>query len=300
MILPAVQLAIAMAISGINVPVAKLLADALPVTAVVFLRCLIALVLLVPLARLAEPDAPRPRGRLAWNLAAQAATGTVLYNSALLAGLRQTTALEAGVVLASMPAVVATGAFLLLGERPAAAQWLGAGLAAIGIAALNTAGLSWDVGPAGDTWPGNLLVFVAVCGEAVYALLARRSAGALGIFNATLWMQLFSALMLAPLALPALAGVDPDAATPGLGGLLLFHAATASVLHLLLWYSGMRRMAASRAGIFTIFLPVASALSAIALLGEQASRPQFLGFALMAMSVWLATRPARPAKAGTA
>lgn len=282
-----------MAITGVNVPVAKLLAESLPVTGIVFLRCLVALALLAPLARLAEPEQRRPRGALALNLAAQAAFGTLLYNAALLAGLRQTSALEAGLVLASMPAVVALGAYLLLGERPGRPQWLGAATAALGIALLNTANVAWQGGAAPGSPVGNALVFVAVCGEAVYALLARRSAGAIGIFTASLWMQLFSALMLAPVALPALAGVDPAAATPRVIGLLVFHGATASVLQLLLWYSGMRRMPASRAGIFTIFLPAAAALTAILWLGEQVTAAHVFGFALMALSVWLATRPSR-------
>ncbi|MCC7283676.1 MAG: DMT family transporter [Acetobacteraceae bacterium] len=288
----AFQLAAAMAITGVNVPVAKVLAESLPVAAIVFLRCLVALLLLLPLARLVEPGAARPRGLLVANLAAQAAFGTLLYNAALLAGLRLTSALEAGLVLASMPAMVAFGAFLLLGERPGAAQWLGACLAVLGIALLNTAPIGWDRGGPAASLAGNALVFVAVCGETVYALLSRRSAGAIGIFTGTLWMQFFSALMLAPFALPALAAVGRAAMTPRLGLLLVFHGATASVLQLLLWYSGMRKMPASRAGIFTIFLPAAAAATAIVWLGERATAAHGAGFVLMAISVWLATRGA--------
>lgn len=280
------QLAAAMAITGVNVPVGKWLAASLPVTAVVFLRCVIAIVLLVPLARFFEPDTPRPRGALLANLAAQAATGTVLYNLALLWGLRRTSAIEAGLVLASMPAVMALGAFLFLAERPSRRQWLAAALAALGIAALHA-----TAAPAGEgSLAGTLAVFVAVCGEAAYALLARRSAAAIGPWTATLWMQLASALMLAPLALPELAAVPADAATPALGFWLLFHAATASVLHLVLWYAGLRRVSAARAGVFTIFLPAAAAATAIIGFAEPATWAHAVGFGLMALSVLLAAR----------
>jgi drug/metabolite transporter (DMT)-like permease len=86
------QLALAMAVTGANVPLAKLLAAALPVSVVLFVRCVVAVVLLVPLVRLFEATIPRPRGRLLANLAAQAACGTVLYNLTLLAGLTRTSA----------------------------------------------------------------------------------------------------------------------------------------------------------------------------------------------------------------
>jgi drug/metabolite transporter (DMT)-like permease len=211
----------------------------------------------------------------------------VLYNLALLWGLRHTSAVEAGLVLAAMPAVMALGAWAWLRERPSAGQWLGAGLAVLGIAALNTGGRTWD---GGGGVSGNALVLLAVAGEAAYALLARRSAGATGIWTATLWMQLCSAAMLAPVALPALAAVDAAAATPAVGGLLVFHAATASVAHLVLWYAGLRRVSASRAGVFTVFLPAAAAVTGMVGFGEQATWTHAVGFALMALSVWLAAR----------
>jgi drug/metabolite transporter (DMT)-like permease len=189
-------------------------------------------------------------------------------------------------VLAALPAVMALGAFLLLGERPGAGQWLGALLAAGGIAALHMAG-SAGTDDAG-TLAGNALVLLAVCGEAAYALLARRSASATGVLTATLWMQLASAVMLAPVALPAMAAIDPAAATPAIGGLLLLHGATASVLHLVLWYAGLRRVPAARAGVFTIFLPATAALTAIVGFGEPAGWGHAVGFVLMAVSIALA------------
>ncbi|MFN8995788.1 MAG: EamA family transporter, partial [Pseudomonadota bacterium] len=102
-----------MALVGANVAVAKLLAEALPIPMIAFLRCVLAVALLWPLARLLEA-APRPGAEVMRNLAWQALFGTVIYNAGLLAGLRLTSALEAGLVLASLPAVVALGSALWL------------------------------------------------------------------------------------------------------------------------------------------------------------------------------------------
>lgn len=292
MIAAAGQLAAAMALTGLNVPVGKILAAELPVAVIVFLRCLVAVAVLLPLARWLEPGTPRPRGSLAINLAGQAALGTALYNAALLAGLARTSALEAGLVLAALPSVVALGAWALLREHLAGRQWAAVALAGVGIFALNLAGSTG--GEEGGSLAGNALVLLAVCGEAAYALLSKRSAGATGVFTATLWMQGFSLAILAPVAVPQLLARLPGGlAAAWVLALVAFHGLTASVLHLVLWYSGMRRVPAGLAGVFSIFLPATAAVASIALLGEQPGLGHAVGFAVMIASVLLATWPRR-------
>ena len=120
-----------MVLVGVNVSVAKLLAAELPVPVILLLRCGLAYLMLAPFSGLAWP------GRAAaMNLGLQALLGTVLYNAALLAGLRRTGALEAGLVLATLPAVVAVGAAMFLRERLTRRVWLAVALAVGGMAAL--------------------------------------------------------------------------------------------------------------------------------------------------------------------
>ncbi|KAA2215223.1 DMT family transporter [Pseudoroseomonas oryzae] len=285
------QLATAMALVGANVAVAKLLAEALPIIMIVALRCLLACVVLWPLARLVDGRV-RPSGPMLRNLAAQALVGTLLYNAALLAGLRHTTALEAGLVLATLPAVIALGSALFLRERLAPRHWLAAGLAAIGMGAITLARLASGDDSGGGSLIGNALVFLAVCGEAGYVLLAKRVVGRVPVITASFWMQVFSTLMALPLCLPAL-GAAAGLWQPGIAGLLLFHSLTASVLCLLLWYQGLKRAPAGVAGVFTALLPAAAAVVAVALLGEAFQPLHGLGFALMLGSIGLATWPGR-------
>ncbi|MBX6742059.1 MAG: EamA family transporter, partial [Acetobacteraceae bacterium] len=84
-------------------------------------------------------------------------------------------------------------------------------------------------------------------------------------------------------------------AAPGLLGLLIFHSLTASVLCLLLWYAGLRRVPAGVAGIFTAFLPATAAVVAVVALGERFSATHVVGFVLMGGSLLLATWPRRGA-----
>lgn len=291
------QLATAMALVGANVAVAKLLAGALPIALLACLRCAIACLVLWPLARAIDGPLRRPAGPVLRNLALQAAFGTALYNAGLLAGLRLTSALEAGLVLATLPAVVAVGAALWLRERLAPRHWAAVGLAAGGMAALTLVqtGARFGEAEGGSAMNnplGNLLVFCGVCGEAVYVLLAKRLGARVPVLTASLWMQVCSTAMLLPFAAPDMAAVAA-LADPALAGLLLFHSLTASVLCLLLWYAGLRRVPAGTAGVFTVFLPATAAVVAVLVLGEAFTLTHAMGFALMAGSLLLATWPRR-------
>lgn len=288
------QLALAMALVGANVGVAKILSEALPIALIAHLRCVLAFVVLWPLARGIEglPRLPRAvMGNLFW----QAVFGTALYNAGLLAGLRLTSALEGGLVLATIPAVVALGSFLWLRERLSARQWIAAGLAGLGMAAITLARLG-GAGGAGSAL-GNALIFCGVVGEAVYVLLAKRVAGQAGVYTASFWMQVFSAAVLLPFALPDY-GAVARLMEPRLGGLLVFHSLTASVACLVLWYRGLRRVPAGVAGVFTALLPASAAVTAVAVLGERFSGVHVVGFGLMGVSVLLATWPRTGARRG--
>ena len=282
------QLALSMALVGANVGVAKVLAESLPVPLILGLRCALAVAVLWPLALRMDGALRLPR-RTLWNLALQAAFGTVLYNAALLAGLRLTTALEAGLILATLPAVVAIGGALWLRERLPARQWAAVALAAFGMAALVAARVAAE---GGGSALGNLLVFAGVCGEAMYVLLARRLGAGVPVVTATLWMQVFSLLMLLPLCLPVL-GAAAALADPDTAALLVFHSLTTSVVCLLLWYAGMRRAPAGVAGVFTAFLPATAAAVAVLWLGEPFTAVHAAGFVLLTGSLVVATWPGR-------
>ena len=271
-----------MALVGANVAVAKLLAEALPIALIAFLRCLLACAVLWPLAHLRDGRGAVPRPAALGNLALQAVFGTAVYNAGLLAGLRLTGALEAGLVLSTLPAVVALGGATWLRETLPPRGWAAVALAVAGMAAITLARAD---GSGSGSAAGNALVFAGVCGEAIYVLLARRIAGQVPVLTASLWMQFFSAAVLLPFALPGFGAAGALAASPGLLALLVFHSLTASVLCVVLWYAGMRRVPAGVAGLFTGLLPATAALVAVAVLGEPVSAAHLAGFALMAASL---------------
>jgi drug/metabolite transporter (DMT)-like permease len=282
------QLAASMIMVGANVAVAKHLADALPIVLILGLRCLITSAVLLPLM-LWRDGAIRPAPRVLLNFLLQALFGTVLYNVALLTGLRLTTALEGGLVLATIPAVVALGSAIWLRERITARGWASVVLASVGMAAVV---LARSPGGEGGSVLGSAFIFLAVCGEAAYVLLAKRSVGALPLLSASFWMQAFSALLILPAWIPVACAAS-RLADPALLALLIFHALTSSLLAVLLWYGGLRRAPAGTAGVFTAFLPATAAVTAILFLGEEPAPAHGLGFLLLLASMILATWPSR-------
>ena len=58
-----------------------------------------------------------------------------------------------------------------------------------------------------------------------------------------------------------------------------------------LWMTGLKHVAASSAGVFTVLLPVSAALVGVVFLGERFSPMQAAAFALALAGVVLATWP---------
>ncbi len=286
MILAYAQLAAAMALVGANVAILKALAESLPVAIILGLRCALATLVLLPFV--IRPNLPLsnllPTPHAGLNLALQAAAGTIGYNALLIAGVRRTGALEAGLVLAALPAVVGLGAWLLLREpllpRRAAALLL----AAFGMAALAFA----RGGDAHRALLGDALVLAAVVAEAAYVLLAKFNAARVSPLAGAFWMQVLSATFMAPFAILAW---DAARFTPSLSALLAVHGLTASVLAVVLWYAGLRRVPGAVAGVFAGLLPLSAGVVSIAVLGETPTMAHGAGAVLMLISVALATWP---------
>jgi drug/metabolite transporter (DMT)-like permease len=128
----------------------------------------------------------------------------------------------------------------------------------------------------------------------MYVLLARRIVGRVPVVTQTFWMQVFSLLLLLPLCLPVLGSVAA-LGEARVSALLVFHSLTSSVLCLLLWYAGLKRVPAGIAGVFTAFLPATAAAVAVGVLGETFTSVHAAGFVLLMLSLLLATWPARRA-----
>lgn len=249
----------------------------------------------------------KPMGEIAltaqtrWLLFLESFLGNFLFSICMLFGVSMTSAVSAGVIMASIPAVVALLSWLFLGERIGARTWAAVACAALGIALLAFADT-----PASDApvihlqrpghWLGNALVLTAVLCEAAYAVIGKKLTGALGPKRITAIINLWGFALVTPFGLYAALSFDFGSVATGSWLLLLFYSLAASIWTVWLWMTGLKAVAASQAGVFTVMLPVSAALVGVFALGERLASMQLLAFAIGLVGVLLATLPARRRK----
>ena len=283
--LPAyLALALSMMMVGANVPLGKYLTTQLPIGWIGVVRCGSAV---LPLGILCAWELRRtrlPALRAIAGIAALGISGVFLYPCFLLLGLRTTSAFGAGAITATLPAIVALLSTLFLHER-FDHRILGAVLcAAFAIAALELAAAGGAIELGSN---GNLLVLIAVFAEAVYVILARGLAQAATPSQMALIANLsglaaFALLLLVTGEKPPIAPVTAWVGAAAFG-------ITSSVLALLLWFWAVARVSASKAGVFTVFLPLTAAVIAIAILGERPNAWALCGIAAAIIAILLAT-----------
>lgn len=285
------SLALSTSLVGSYVGLSKLLVLVFPVFLLAWLRFGMAAVFMLPWLRRA-PHEPRLDGRTRGLLFLESFLGNFLFSVCLLYGLRASSAVVAGVILAGIPAAVALLSRIVLGERIAPRVAAGIALSVAGIA-LVALGRSGDAMAGTSTW-GALLVLGAVLCEACYVVIGKRLTQDLPPRRISALINLWGLVLVTPLGLWQAMSFDFAAVQPGSWGLLLFYALAASMVTVWLWMYGLQQVPAARAGVFMVFLPVATALVGLLWLGESISLLQTLAYALALAGVLLATWPDKP------
>ena len=288
-------LALSMSLVGSYVALSKPLVAAIPVFLLAWLRFGIGGMAMLHWLRKPAHEAPlTPRIRRLLFL--ESFLGNFLFSICMLFGLSLTTAVAAGVIMASIPAVVALMSWLFLRERIGARIWAAVGCAAagIGLLALSRPAEHGAAGPAAG-WVGNLLVFGAVLCEAAYAVIGKKLTGALGPKRITALINLWGFLLVTPFGAYVALSFDFSSVEPRMWLLLLFYSLAASVWTVWLWMTGLQRVPAAQGGVFTVMLPISAALVGVFVLGESLSGSQMLAFGIALAGVVLATLPGRSA-----
>jgi drug/metabolite transporter (DMT)-like permease len=259
-------LALAMVLVGSTVVATKIAAAGLPPFTATALRFALALPCFLVLLRLSGQRMPRPGMRDLILLIVQGLAGTAGYTALLMAGLRTTSALDAGVILGTLPVVAAVVAVFVLGERPRPALLAAVALAATGMLVLQPAGAG------AGSLAGNALVFGAVLCEALFILLNKR-------------VRMCAIGLAASLPFALAERVSPAAATPAALLAIAYYALLPTVGGFLLWYAGTARVGGTEAALFTALAPVAALVLAALLLHEPVSTRQLAGIAFVLAAV---------------
>lgn len=287
-----------MSLVGIYVALSKPLVAAFPVLLLAWLRFGIA-ALAMPHWLRRPPDEPPMTTHTRGLVFLESFLGNFMFSICMLYGVSLTSAVSAGVIMASIPAVVAVASFVFLRERITWRTGLAIGCAALGIGLLALAPSTTSAhASAADTrpalpWLGNALVFCAVLCEAAYAVIGKSLTGRLGPKRISSLINLWGFVLSTPFGLWLAWRFDFGAVGGGTWLLLIFYAMAASIWTVWLWMTGLARVPASQAGVFTVMLPVSAAVMGVFALGETLAIAQLLAFVMALSGVVLATWPRR-------
>jgi drug/metabolite transporter (DMT)-like permease len=228
--------------------------------------------------------------------------GNFLFSICMLFGVSMTSAVAAGVIMASIPACVALMSWAFLRERVSLRVWAAVACAVIGIglvslskserSAQEVRQLS-DGSSYTNAWMGNLLVFGAVLCEAAYAVIGKKLTGVMGPKRISSIINLWGFILVTPLGIWQALRFDFFSVPASTWLLLLFYSLAASVWTVWLWMTGLKTVPAATAGVFTVMLPISAAAVGVLLLGERMNHVQLLAFVIALVGVVLATLPER-------
>jgi drug/metabolite transporter (DMT)-like permease len=270
----------AMTLTGANIAIGKAIVAEIPVYVFLLMRFVVAVAALALLVR----GEPGPRlsemsGTERRDLALMALLGMVGFTVLMLEGLKRTTAADAGIITATLPAVVAALGVAFAGERLSRVQVCAVGMAVAGLVQATSA-----AGGAA-TAVGNLLVGGAVLCEASFVVLGKRLAPPYRPLRLALGANLVGLVLAVPLAGIDAADFDVRAVRAEVWLLGVWYALAASVICLWLWYRGLPHVETWLAGLATAAIPLTALAASALFLGETIGPARLAGAALVVAAI---------------
>lgn len=269
-------LAMAFILAGSTVISLKYLAGYLEPFTIISSGLFFSLLSLIPIYLKPLKETMRSMERQGWlMIIVQALFGLFLFRLLLLAGLRYTSAGEAGLLTGAVPAITAFLAFVVLREPLSLRSVIGIACTIAGIAALQ----GWqNVSYSREHFLGNCLVLGAACSESIFNVASKKSSSqpvspmvrttlvCLAAFPACLVLAAFET----PLALLANLNIFGWLA-------LLWQALFVTIAAYFFWFEGIRRCSTCTAAAFSGLMPLSSAVLAVIILGETLGFDKWLG-----------------------
>lgn len=236
-------------------------------------------------------------GSLASDLLAMAALGIGQFGvliALLNYGLQHVGAAQAAMIFSLFPLLTLLLAAALGRERVTPALLLGVLLSVAGVA-LSLLPKLGAAPAAGDSWWGELAIVAAACTGALCSVLYRPYLQRYPTVPVSAFAMLASVLVLALLALSE----GWPARVPGLSAqawAVVGFIGVSSGVGYFLWLYALKHESPTRVTVFLALNPLTAALLGAWLLHEAFTPFAGAALALVAAGLWLATRPARPAR----
>ena len=279
----------------------RFLADSLSPLFAASLRFLLASVALLVFLLLARVPLARPSPRQWLQLALLGFFGIFFYNLCFFYGLHYINASRASLIVALNPAVIGLASWLLFKERLNRAKVIGIAICIAGASLVIVSRNPQLLAGNTDAWIGDLLIFGCVLGWGVYSLFSKDLNQTLGPVQTVTYSILLGTLMLwvtsavrGELSVAALASLGP---TQWMS--LMYLGVLGSELAYIGYYDGIRKIGATRSGVFIALNPLTAVILGALLLGEQLTLAMCLGGGLILAGIFLCNKPlARAGKKG--
>lgn len=191
--------------------------------------------------------------------------GVTANQSLFLFGLRHTTAVNATILVTTVPVFTVLGSLLLGLERPSALKLAGIALAAVGAVVLVDP-LRLTLGP-GEAL-GNLLILFGMMCYAAYFLVSKPVVTRHDPVTVSAYVMLFSAVGVLPIGVPALAQADLTGIPDRIWWLVAYVVVFPTIFTYFLNLWALRRVSSGTVATFIYLQPLFAALSSPWVLGE--------------------------------
>lgn len=280
----AVFLLAAMTLTGANVAFGKAVIAEFPIYVFVLFRFIVATIALLLVVGAEDGPKLRDMSRAQMrDLALMSLLGMVGFTVLIFEGLKRTAAADAGIITATLPAVVAVLGVAIAGDRLSRLQGAAVALAVSGLVLVQASGAA----AGSSSLLGNLLVGGAVLCEASFVILGKRLAPPYRPLRLALGANLVGLVLSFPLALMELSAFDPASVSIGAWALGTWYALAASVICLWLWYRGLPYVETWLAGLATAAIPVAALAASALYLGEPIGPARTVGATLVIAAIVL-------------
>lgn len=285
---PYLLLVVATVIWGGNFVVGRAVHSAIPPLGLTFWRWVISGLILLAFTApgiWAHRDLILKHFRL---LFALAFSGMAIFHSFVYIALGTTTAINATLVLASMPLVIPVVSYLFGEERLSLRQGAGIAISFIGVGTIITRGdMSILLNLAFA--PGDLWILGAVVAWSVYSVMLRRVPKELPPLVMLGAINLIAIAILVPPYLVEVSTTGGFELNPPNVLALGYVAIFASIVAFISWNKAVAVVGANRAGLFIHVIPLSSAILAILFLGENLELYHLMGLAPIVIGIILTT-----------
>lgn len=294
-LLPYLSLTSGMALVGCYIAFNKPLSFVFPVFLLMWLRFGIGTIAMWNWLK-KPSDEPAMTRRTHYLLVAEAIFGVLLFTLFSIIGIHLTSATAASVIMSAIPAVVALMGRFWLREPLNQRTILSIVCAVLGIMLLTLAKPSTATASATQandyrTWLGYGSLLLAVLCEASYSILGKQLTAHLSAKRIAAIVNVWSLALSTPLGIYFAWDFAFAKVQAAHWGLLLFYSLASGMISVWLWMTGLRYVPAAQAGVFTVFLPISTAVTGVVFLHERLSPMQWLALAIALASVLLATLP---------